>query len=1233
MGLLVAGLSCSISLFAEENRVVAWGNNCCGQTEVPRAATNVLSIAAADGNHSLALRSDGTVIAWGDNSQGQCNVPSDLGATAIAAGQDHSLALKADGTVVAWGSYFVSGGGMIPAFVPAGLTDVTAIAAGFAHNLALKRDGTVLVWGSVFAAPAPDGLSNVVAVAAGAGENIALKSDGTILAWGAAGAPFYDPPAGLSNVVAISATYYNFAALKADGSIVLWGMDDYAQTTIPSSLTNNVALISAGSKFYVAAKSDGGLLAWGWNYSNQTNPPVLEERILDVSSGGGHSLAIVRTGPPEIVEQPTSQTVFTGKSVSFRVKAFGSSPLSYQWRFNGSAMARATNAALMLNGVGMTNGGNYDVVVSNSYGQAVSDVAHLTTVESAPVILSEPTNRVGYVGRPASFSLVADGSAPLRFQWRFSDTNIPGATNSTLVLNPVRTNGFGLYSVVVSNRFGSVQSAHARLSPGLVFAWGDNSAGQTNVPSDLDGVAALSGGASLSLALRSDGTVVAWGNNSETETIPYPWLTNVSAIAGRGHNYLVLLRDGRAKGLGPLDSNVVTKIGAIATGPDYSLFVDSNGVAFASGVPYYFPAPVEGATNLIAVAAGSYHGLGLRTDGSLLSWGNDFFGQVTLPTLEPGFVDIAAGDEFSLALRYDGTLFAWGNDYAGQTNVPPGATNIIAISAGRAHAMALRQDGRLFVWGATNSGQGLIPSEFTFVSAIGCGDAHNLALLGSGELRLTRQPRTQTVHAGRPAVLSVSASAAGPVYYQWQLNGSDIQGASNSWLLLTNIQPESAGTYTVIVTGTNSSVMSAPASMTVVPTPLIVEQPTNQLTYLGDMVNFSVKAEGASPLYYQWQFEGRKIAGATNSTLAFLPVLLREAGAYSVIVSNEFGTVVSSVAALDLSPVVSWGSDRSIPVEASNVVAISSFYNSSLSLTRDGRIVSWGANAPPVPSDLTNVIAISAGRNYGLALRANRTVAAWGSPDTPGTTNIPPGLSNIVAVSAGNAHCLALRGDGTVIGWGLAGVPAGLTNIVEIAAGANRSLALRGNGSVTAWGAWSGVPVPQRLTDAVAIDALSMGVGLRRDGTPVAWASTYTNIPPIFTNTIQIAAGLNHGVVLRENGTVGSWGDNTLDQTNLPWGLTNVVAISAGNTHSLALIAEDPAEFAPPQVTAHATTNGYAVSFPTRRGWRYHLEYKNSLTDEVWVMLPPIPGDGTIQIATDPKPNAQQRFYRVRQLQ
>lgn len=112
-----------------KGRVVQWGEEYpwLGQ---PPELTDVVAI-SANGNHALALRSNGTVVGWGDDSEGTNVVPADLaGVIAVAAGWWHGLALLSDGTVVGWGQYGQD--------VPPGLSDVVALAAGAFHNLALR---------------------------------------------------------------------------------------------------------------------------------------------------------------------------------------------------------------------------------------------------------------------------------------------------------------------------------------------------------------------------------------------------------------------------------------------------------------------------------------------------------------------------------------------------------------------------------------------------------------------------------------------------------------------------------------------------------------------------------------------------------------------------------------------------------------------------------------------------------------------------------------------------------------------------------------------------------------------------------------------------------------------------------------------------------------------------------------------------------------------------------------
>ena len=80
--------------------------------------------------------------------------------------------------------------------------------------------------------------------------------------------------------------------------------------------------------------------------------------------------------------------------------------------------------------------------------------------------------------------------------------------------------------------------------------------------------------------------------------------------------------------------------------------------------------------------------------------------------------------------------------------------------------------------------------------------------------------------------------------------------------------------------------------------PTITSQPSNRTAIAGQSATFSVTAAGPGPLFYQWRFGNDRIAGATNSTLVLSPVILTQAGAYSVDVFNAFGAVTSAKASL-----------------------------------------------------------------------------------------------------------------------------------------------------------------------------------------------------------------------------------------------------------------------------------------------------------------------------------------------
>ena len=255
--------------------------------------------------------------------------------------------------------------------------------------------------------------------------------------------------------------------------------------------------------------------------------------------------------------------------------------------------------------------------------------------------------------------------------------------------------------------------------------------------STLTDVTAISAGSFFSLAAKSDGTVLAWGRNDlrllgdgttiqRTTPVQVIGLTDIIAVSGGGSHSLALKSDGTVfawsfNNLGRLgDGTTTDRIIPVQV-------VGSGGVGFL--------------TDVIDIAAGSFHSLALKSDGTVFTWGANFNGQLgngssdglAHPTPEqvkgPGgvgfltdIIDIDATGEFSLALRSDGTVFSWGRNSNGQLGdgttiqrttpiqvVGQGGigflTGITTIAAGGNHSLALRSDGTIVGWGFNIRGE------------------------------------------------------------------------------------------------------------------------------------------------------------------------------------------------------------------------------------------------------------------------------------------------------------------------------------------------------------------------------------------------------------------------------------------------------------------------------------------------------------------------------------------------
>lgn len=531
---------------------------------------------------------------------------------------------------------------------------------------------------------------------------------------------------------------------------------------------------------------------------------------------------------------------------------------------------------------------------------------------------------------------------------------------------------------------GGVHSMALIGSSGHVLAWGDNNAGESNVPAGLSNCLGIAAGYWHNVAIRSDGTVAAWGDNTYGQLKVPLGLSTVKKVSSGYLHTLALRANGTVAAWGDNSAgqcNVpvgLAGITAVSAGGYHSLALRSTGTVVVWGDNSVGQLNVPGnLTSVIAVSAGAYHNLALRSNGTVVAWGDDTYGQIDVPAGLDHVVSVAAGERFSLALKADGTVTGWGDNQYGEVKPPSTLNNAVAISAGAFHALALTSNGEVVGWGENYRGEARTPPGLGDYVSISAGQNFNLAATPNG------------------------------IVDAW---GDNTYGQCNAPLSQFPITHVSAGYHH------------------------------------GDAF--------ISNVYHGW--EGMGVAWGDNS--------YGQTNVPSIVIGNVFNHTTRTVEAGGFHSlalvdgdepglVYAWGDNTygqcNIPSGLYTAYAISGGAYHSLVIGLDGNVYAFGRNDSGqcnVPPGTTNAIAVAAGGFHSMALLPNHTVVAWGD-NTYGQCNVPAGLSNVVAIAAGGYHSLALKADGTVVAWGRndsgqCNVPAGLSGIGAISAGFNNSLAL-----------------------------------------------------------------------------------------------------------------------------------------------------------------------------------------------
>jgi hypothetical protein len=618
-----------------------------------------------------------------------------------------------------------------------------------------------------------------------------------------------------------------------------------------------------------------------------------------------------------------------------------------------------------------------------------------------PTITGQPAGTTNLQGGFATFTVSANGTQPLRYQWYLNSTANPiaGATTNVLTITNLTSANNGNYFVVVTN---SALTANSKTSS-LAFLAVSNSVlstwltplytvatGSRNYLADdanQRGLAYNSASNHLLVTSRTPGNAIYVLNADTGADIRS---MNMTGITGGNGNPLNLI------GVG--NDGAVYACNLETGGNDFKIYRwDNDDSATAASVIFENAAApprlgdsfrVRGGGTDTQILVGEQAGGKVHlftTDG--VSWFEAIIStDATGETLRNGLVfgrgNTYWSKDFGGILRYmsfdpntssGSTLASFFTDYTFPGTIQPIAYDPandllagIAIQSGgaspgydnvRLYDVAnlvpnepMWLDTEFFATGNANGfGTGALDFGNGRLYAL---DSHNGVAVftlnvTNGAPVVTVQPPTTTNNVGAKVILGVNSSGY-PHYYQWYFEGNAIANETNASLILPNVQVANTTNYWVVITNSFNSTTSAVAQVWLRPTISSQPSPPTMVVNTNDPFSYSVSADGTPILQYQWQLNGAPIAGATDPNYSVANAQVTDSGDYTVVITNSVGSVTSTVVTLYVQPSSTPGSGEGLRGDYyNNTYTVNPFAGlPALSTTNATIDFDWGTGSP-----------------------------------------------------------------------------------------------------------------------------------------------------------------------------------------------------------------------------------------------------------------------------------------------